>query len=277
MRRYNGAIVLLRPGSGPGGMKRIPTGRVLALALIFRCGVALADPPPVNLGSTTNFAVLAGGGITVAGPSDSTVIIGDIGTYPTTTVTGSGNIILDGINHAGDGITQTAKNDLLNAYDAAAARSATLTYGPAVDLGGQTLGPGVYNDPTSFGITGTITLNAGGDPGAVWIFQAGSTLTLADGSQVLLTGGAQADNIFWQVGDSATLGLDSDFVGNLLVFNSVTVNTGAVVDGRILAMNAAVTMNNDFIDSVPEPGSLLPLGFGLVTLLAFRQRFSGTA
>src|SRR6185369_13168139 len=130
-------------------------------------------PATIPLLSATSFAVLAGAGITVAGAVNSTTITGDIGTFPTPSITGLGNVVLNGVNHAGDAVTQTAKNDLVTAYNDAAGRPPTTTYNPIFDLGGQTLPPGVYRDPTSFGITGTLTLDAGGDQNAVWIFQAG--------------------------------------------------------------------------------------------------------
>ena len=143
------------------------------------------------------------------------------------------------MNHADDAVTQSAKSDLVTAYDEAAGRLAGMTFPPIYNLGDLTLSPGVYADSSSFGITGILTLDAGGDPSAVWVFQAGSTLTTAPGSKVLLTGGAQPGNVFWQVGSSATLGTGSLFAGTILALDDITLTTGAVVDGRVLARNGA--------------------------------------
>jgi hypothetical protein len=116
------------------------------------------------------------------------------------------------------------------------------------DLGGQTLSPGVYNSATSIGITGTLTLDGGGDPNAVFVFQAStSTLTTASASQVNLINGAQACNVFWQVGSSATLGTGSSFQGTIFALQSITVDTAVTIQGRVLARNGAVTLDTDTI------------------------------
>ena len=146
-----------------------------------------------------------------------------------------------------------------------------MTFTPIFDLGGLTLGAGVYNDPSSFWITGTLTLDGGGDPNAVWIFQAGSTLITGSGSNVALIGGAQASNVFWQVGSSATLGTGSHFEGSILASESISLNTGAALTGRALALTGAVTLDYNTI-VVPEAGSTMLLGIGVVTLLARRRR-----
>ena len=141
------------------------------------------------------------------------------------------------------------------------------------------MGAGVYGDSSSLFLSGTLTLDAHGDPNAVFIFQAGSTLITASGSHILLTGGAQAANVFWQVGSSATLGTDTDFVGNILAFESITLQTGATVTGRTLADNGAVTLDHNTITGsfpnvpgVPDAGStILLLGLGVASLVALRR------
>ena len=245
----------------------LPVGLILAVTFALPPGNVSAQLP-VNLNSAAPFAVLAGAGITITG---ATTIAGDIGTFPTTSITGFENVTLNGINHAGDAITQAAKIDLLAAYLDAAGRTATTTYGPIFDLGGLTLTSGIFNDPSSFGLTGTLTLDALGDANAVWIFQTGSTLITSANSVVNLVGGAQASNVFWQVGSSATLGTNTDFAGTILASDSITLNTGAMIDGGLYALNGAVTLDANTIAAVPEPGSSLLLGGGLA-LLALRRR-----
>jgi hypothetical protein len=212
---------------------------LLALTLARASGAAATAVP---LGAAGSFGVLAGAGITNTGP---TTITGDVGTFPTTTVTGSASMTINGTNHAGDGVTQQAKTDLVTAYNNAAAQGPT---NPIVaDLGGQSLPPGVYNSASSIGLTGALTLNAGGDPNAVFVFQAGSALTTASASSVVLTNGAQACNVFWEIGSSATLGTGSSFRGTVIALQSITVTTGVSIDGRVLARNGAVTLDTDTI------------------------------
>jgi hypothetical protein len=257
------------------GAKRISKGLVLAVAVMFLHRDATAATATVDLGAASSFAVLAGAGITITGP---TTITGDVGTFPTPAITGLENLTLHGVNHAGDAVTQNAKNNLVIAYDAAATRPFDIMYGAGFDLVGLTLTSGVYHDSTSLFLSGTLTLDARGNPDAVWIFQAGTTLITASDSTVALIGGAQSCNVFWQVGSSATLGTGADFVGNILALESITLNTGASVDGRVFARNGAVTMDNNNAVAgclaVPEPGSMLLLGSGLAILFTIRRRFS---
>src|SRR5579864_1629199 len=144
---------------------------VLGLLLTL-VGGAAAAASAVPLGTAASFAVLAGAGITNTGP---TTVTGDLGTFPTTTMTGSASLTVTGTNHAGDAVTQGAKTDLVTAYNTAAGEGPTSPI--AADLGGRTLKPGVYNSASGIGLTGTLTLDAGGDPNATFVFQAGSTLT----------------------------------------------------------------------------------------------------
>jgi len=254
------------------GSKRIPQGIILTVAMIFLQYSALAETNKVDLASSSGFAVLGGAGITVAGAVNTTVITGDIGTFPTTTITGLGNVVLNGTNHAGDAVTQAAKTNLTLAYQDAVGRTPTTSYG-VIDLAGYTLTSGVYNASSSLGVTGILTLDASGDPNAVWIFQIGSTLTTANNSQIMLINGAQANNVFWQVGSDATLGTYSDFSGNILALGSITLTTGATVDGRVLARNGLVALDNNTINAIPEPASTLLLGLGAAVILVARRRF----
>jgi hypothetical protein len=229
--------------------RRIITTLFLSLLLLqtfaFTAGnfASAAGPSTVLLGTASGFSVLAGSGITNTGP---TTIYGDVGTYPTPSETGFGSVTIVGTNHGADAVTQQAKTDLLTAYNDAAGRTPVTTI--PTELGGSTLIPGVYNSAAgTFGITGTVTLDGEGDPNAVFIFQMESTLITASSSVVSLINGARACNVFWQVGSSATIGTSSSFVGTIMALTSITLTTGATVDGRVLALNGAVTMDTNTI------------------------------
>ncbi len=164
---------------------------------------------------------------------------------------------VNGTQHITDPVAAQAQTDLTTAYNNAAAQAPTATV--SADLGGQTLTPGVYTSASSLGLTGALTLDAQGNPNAVFILQAGSTLTTASASSVSLVNGAQACNVFWQVGSSATLGTASTFRGTILALTAITATTGATVDGRLLARNAAVTLDTNTItrsqcaSAIPTP------------------------
>ena len=213
------------------------------VGLLFSVGSnAVAAPSPVALGTAGSFAVLAGTGITNTGP---TTVTGDIGTFPTTSVSGATSLTLNGTNHAGDSVTQGAKTDLVTAYTTAAGEGPTTAI-PA-DLVGKTLTPGVYNSAAAIGLSGVLTLDAGGDPNAVWVFQAGSTLITSAGSKVVMLNGAQSCHVYWQVGSSSTLGTNSTFIGTIMALTSISLQTGAKLDGRALARNGAVTLDSNTI------------------------------
>jgi hypothetical protein len=217
----------------------------LLMSITLISNLAHAATAPVGLGTATSYAVLAGSTITNTGP---TVINGDVGLSPGSSVTGFPPGIINGTLHVADAPAAQAKSDLTTAYNDAAGRAPThpnLT-SPG-DIGGLTLTEGVYKATSSLNITGTVTLDAQGDPNAVFIFQIGSTLTTAPGSNVNLINGAQACNVFWQVGSSATLDTNSFFKGNILALTSITVNTNAAVEGRTLARNGAVTLQSNVI------------------------------
>lgn len=210
----------------------------------------------VNLLTTTNFAVLGGSAIS---DTPTSTITGDVGLSPGggSSITGitcseiTGTLYDNDGGYAGGGscrvtnaskLTQ-AKNDLVTAYNDAAGRSTTSTI--PTQLGGTTLTDGVYDSATgTFGITGTLTLDGQGNANSVFIFKMASTLITASASKVVLTNGAQACNVFWQVGSSTTLGTGSTLVGNVLALTSITDNGGSTVFGRLLARNGAVTLNN---------------------------------
>ncbi len=176
----------------------------------------------LSLGTAANYGVLAASTVTNTG---LTTINGDLGLSPGTAITGFPPGQVNGTINAADSAALQAQNDLTTAYNAAAAIPVTATI--PVELGGTTVTPGVYASPAgTFGITGTLTLDAQGDPNAVFIFQAASTLITAAASNVVLVNGAQAANVFWVVGSSATLGTSSIIQGNIMAQASITVTTG---------------------------------------------------
>ncbi len=202
---------------------------------------------PVALGSAASFAILAGSAVTNTG---LTLLTGSVGLSPGVAVTGLLTPPNNGVLHAADDAAVQAKADLAAAYDDVASRPVTGSI--PVELGGTTVTPGVYASPAgTFGITGTVTLDAGGDPNAVFIFRAASTLITASASRVKLVNGAQASNVFWLVGSSATLGTYSVLRGNVLALASITVTTGTTVDGRLLAHTGAVTLDTNVITRTP--------------------------
>jgi hypothetical protein len=181
---------------------------------------------------------------------------------------------VNGTIHAGDATAAAAEAALTTAYNDAAGRSLS----PVTligDIGGNTLFPGLYKSTSSMSISsGDLTLDAQGNPNAVFIFQIASTLTTSSSRQVILSGGANPANIFWQVGSSATLGTSSTFEGNILALTSITLATGATLNGRALAENGQVSLDANSVTApiaVPEPQSLtlVALGFGLI---AWRRR-----
>ncbi|MBL0204749.1 MAG: DUF3494 domain-containing protein [Candidatus Microthrix sp.] len=223
---------------------------VCIAALISASPVGAADPP-IGLGTANSYAVLAGSTVTNTGPS---VINGDLGLSPGSAVTGFPPGLVNDFQHIEDVEALQAKIDLVTAYDDAAGRTPATSV--ATELGGTTLLPGVYTGAT-LGITGTLTLDAGGDAAAVFIIKTDSTLITATDSAVNLINGANPCNVFWQVSSSATLGTRTAFQGTILAFTSISADMGATVEGRLLARNGAVTLDNNVINR-PECADVPP-------------------
>jgi hypothetical protein len=241
------------------GRSRLAPALTLVCALTVLIGVvgapsADAATAGISLGTAANFAVLAGSTVTNTGP---TTIDSDLGLSPGTSVTGFPPGQVNGAIHTADSVALQAKSDLDAAYADAAGRPATAVV--PVELGGTTKTPGVYESPAgTFGITGTLTLDAQGDPNAVFIFKAASTLITASASSVTLVNGARSANVFWKVGSSATLGTYSILRGTVMAYASITVTTGVTVDGRALARTAAVTLDTDTVTpttGLPQPAT----------------------
>jgi hypothetical protein len=231
--------------------KPLASGGLAPNPWTFTAGATTQSPAPVNLGSAASYAILAGSTVTNAG---ATFINGDLGLSPGTSVTGFGPGIENGTTRVSpDADAAAAKSDLTTAFNDIAGRTTNQIVQPTGELGGLTLAPGLYKAPAgSFAIgTGDLTLDAQGNSSAVWIFQMpASTLTVGSCCRVILTNGAKASNVFWQVGSSATLG-GTLFRGNILASASVTLQTGATVDGRVLTQVAAVTL---VTNTVTKPG-----------------------
>ena len=212
------------------------------------CGAAVLWAQ-ASLGTAQSFAVLGGSTVTNTGPS---VLTGDLGVSPGSAITGffpvdGGAGTLTGTVHIADATALQAENDLTTQYNAltSAACSTDLT---GQDLGGLTLTPGVYCFSTSAQLTGTLTLDAQGSASSTFIFKTGSTLTTASGSTVSLINGGNPCGVAWRIGTSATLGTTTSFLGNLIALSSITLNTGANINGgRALARNGAVTLDTNNI------------------------------
>jgi type VI secretion system secreted protein VgrG len=215
---------------------------ILAPVVVVGPGPAGAAP---SLGGAATFGIL--GGSTVTNTGVTTTIVGDVGVSPGAAITGiPAGQPTGGSIHAADAVAAQAQTDLTAAYNALAGKACNVTL-TGVDLGGLTLSGGTYCFSTSAALTGTLTLTALGNADEVFVFQIGSTLTTASSSAIVLAGGAQAKNVFFQVGSSATLGTGTAFQGNIVALSSITLNNGASLTGRALARNGAVTLDTNAV------------------------------
>jgi LPXTG-motif cell wall-anchored protein len=223
----------------------------VALSGVSSASAATSDPP-IGLGTAGSYSVLGGATVTNTG---ATVLGQDLGVSPGTAITGFPPGIVLGATHATDAAAAQAQLDLTTAYNDAASRATSASV--SGDLVGQTLPGGVYTSAGPLALSGTLTLDGQNDPNSVFVFQAGSTLTTASASSIELINGAQPCNVFWQVGSSATLGTNSTFVGTIMALTSISVETGATVEGRALARNGQVSLDTNVFTlpgcSIPAP------------------------
>jgi hypothetical protein len=242
-------------------MKTIRLLSTLALvSVVFISGCKKDDTNPSNpivipiqttvhttvaLAGASGFAILAGSAVTSTG---ATAITGDLGLSPGSSIGGFPPGILTGTLHINDATATQAKLDLTTAYNDAAGRTSTDIVTLSGNIGGLTLTPGLYKSTSSLAISsGDLTFDAKGNSDAIFIIQMASSFTTTSGRKVILSGGALASNIFWQVGSSATFGTTSVLKGTFLVMQSITMNTGATLDGRALTRISGVTMAGNTI------------------------------
>src|SRR6202167_1362160 len=240
---FNDSPAVSRRSTLRAGRKTLRAGLLLlgSLSTLLFASSALGATATVGLGKAASFSVLGGSTVTNTGP---TTMFGDLGLSPGSSVTGAPHVL--GQTYADDAVATEAKNALTTAYNDAASRPSNGSAG--TDLAGQTFTPGVRTASSSLLLSsGSVTLNAEGNPNAVFIFQIGSTLITGSNTSVSLINGAQACNVFWQVGSSATLGTGTRFVGTVMAAASITANTAATIHGRLLAQTAAVTLETNTI------------------------------
>jgi len=268
--------------------------KVFSLGLLILSVLAVNAHAQGILGTAGSFAVLGASTVTNTGP---TVLNGDLGVYAGSSITGFPPGIVNGTIHQTDAVAQQAQSDATTAYNTMMSLSSTGTDLSGHDLGGATLGAGVYNFSSSAQLTGALTLDFTGSNQTI-VIDIGSTLTTASGSSVTIVGGNSTDSVYWVVGSSATLGTTTSFMGNIISLASDTLNTGATdTCGSVIARTGAVTLDSNTISTgcnsvngtttglgpgtatgVPEGGSTLlylcSFLVPLVTMRAFRFRRS---
>jgi hypothetical protein len=218
----------------------LATVAVIGVAILpTAANAATTIDGPIGLGTAETFAVLGGSTVTMIPPNP---IVGDIGLSPGSAVTGYDPLTHTGALHIADGVANQAQIDLTTAYNTAASLSPSQS--SLTNLTGPSYGPGVYSGG-ALSVSGSLTLTGGAE--SVWVFQAASTLTVATGAVISVTGGASACNVFWQVGTSATVGGGAAFVGTIMADQSITLVTNATVTGRLLARIGAVNLDQNTI------------------------------
>ena len=221
-----------------------PLGALLALTV---SKPVLAGALPIDLGAAEPFAVLAGSAVTSTG---ATVLNGDLGVWPSSDITGfPPGLVTNGNIYGGDSNAMQAEAAVTSAYRESLSEIAGLSL-TGENLGGMTLVPGVYAFSSSAQLTGTLTLNAAHTADAVFVFQIASTLTTASDATIRLLNFGVDDQIIWQIGSSATLGIDTQFAGDILAMTSITLDGGAgITCGGAMAITGAVTLQDNSVST----------------------------
>jgi hypothetical protein len=220
-----------------------------------------ASTTMVNLGQASTYAVLSGASVdnTVSAPdAPYTTLRGDLGVGVSTQPTGFPPGVVTGSVNVGNAAAVQAHADLVTAYNEVAARTGGAPLAGA--LAGATISPGLYTIAGAVSNTTTVTLNGGGNPNAVFVFQVNGAMAMAAGSHVVLTNGAQASRVFWQVNGAGAIGANAGFAGTLIALNAVAVGTGSVVNGRAFALNGALSMDTDEFYSAPPAVTITGAG-----------------
>lgn len=206
----------------------------------------VAPAPLINLGAAAPNGIMAGTAVTCV---TGGIINADVSISPGNTITGFGPCVITGVQHLADAVAAQGQIDLTSAYNTLAGLPCPPANAIVANLGGTTKAAGVYCTASGIGVTGVLTLDGGGDPNATFVFQAGSGLTTA--GDVVLINGAQAKNVYWQVGTSATIGTASQWQGNILALTSITLVDNATLLGRALARNGAVSLGTNNVITLP--------------------------
>ena len=221
------------------------SGALSATASVTVTVVPPPPPPPPGSGLLAN-GIMAGQSVTCI---TGGVINADVSISPGNTITGFGPCVITGVQHLADAVALANQGALTTAYNTLAGLPCPPANAIVANLGGTTKPAGVYCTASGIGVTGTLTLDGGGDPNAQFVFQAGTSLTTA--GNIVLINGAQAKNVNWQVGSSATLGTASQWKGNILALTSITLVDNANLIGRALARNGSVTLGTNNVITLP--------------------------
>ena len=225
----------------------LPLAALLVAACEHNLGTGITTGPapgtlPGLLGTASTYGILAGASVT-CNPSATNAINADVGISPGSTLTGFPPCIITGNTNLGNAAALFAQSSALAVYHELAGMPCGTIVG-TVDMGGTTKTAGVYCSGSTLGVTGTLTLDGGGDPNALFVFQAGSALTTGGASpNIALINGAQAKNVWWQIGSSATIGTSNKFMGNIVAFTSITLSGTDTLIGRALALNGSVSLS----------------------------------
>lgn len=226
------------------GTVRATSGTVSGSATVtIATGVV---PPIVNLGAAAPNGIMAGTAVTCV---NGGIINADVSVSPGNTVNGFGPCVITGVQNLANAAAEQAQLDLTAAYNTLAGLACPPANAIVANLGGTTKEAGVYCTESGIGVTGTLTLDGGGDPNATFVFQAGTGLTTA--GNVVLINGAQAKNVYWLVGTSATIGTASQWKGNIIALTSITLVDNATLIGRALARNGAVSLGTNNVITLP--------------------------